>query len=333
MTRLAAVDLGTNTARLLVGEAEPSGGLRPVWSEQMVVRLGQGLGRSGHLESQAMARALGAVRSYRDRARVLGATVTLVAATAAVRDAGNGREFLGRLQDEPDVRARVLSGDDEAGLTLLGVAWGLRGLATRFGLVDVGGGSTEMVVADGMRPLVTRRVSLGVVALAERFFRSDPVDPRECAACVAHIEERLAAEVWPDLRAGTVDLLVATAGTATTLAALDLGLEAYDPGRVHGHVLARTRIEAHSRRLGALPHAARAALPCLEPGRADLIVPGTAILLAVLRGLSLDSVLVSETGLREGILLEAFGWRPETGSQGPFDPAAGCPPTGSPSAC
>jgi len=313
MARLAGIDLGSNTIRLLVADADAATGLRLVHGEQTIARLGQGLARSGVLAPEAIERAVAAVRAYRDRAKALGAGSILVVATAAVRQAANRDEFLGRLSAEAGLVARVASGAEEARLTLLGVASALPPRADPYAVLDIGGGSTELVVARGVCSVAAVSLALGCVGLVERFLHADPVDRAEYAACAAHVAARLEAEAWPRIRALAPRLLVGTAGTITTLAALDLGLTAYDPARVQGHRLAAGRIEALLDRLGALPLAERARLPGLEPGRADLIIAGIAVTLGVLAGLGQGELLVSDSGLREGILLDAIGWAPGAG--------------------
>lgn len=307
---LAAVDLGTNTVRVLVAEADPVGGLVPVWSDQMVTRLGEGLAARGTLAPAATSRTLAAVRAYRDRARALGAAEILLVGTAAVRQAKDGDEFLARLRAEPGIRPRVVSGAEEAGLTLLGVTWGLRRISGLVGVLDIGGGSTEVLVAEGDRARAAVSLALGVVPLMERFFVHDPVERAEMVACRAYVDGRLREEAWPRLAPYRPRTIVAAAGTPTALAALDLGLPAYDPTRVHGHRLGILTIERLTARLAALPRARRAQAPGLEPGRADVIVPGGIVLAAALAGLGLPEAVVSDTGLREGVLLDAVGWRP-----------------------
>ncbi len=297
-----------------MADADPARGLVPVHGEQVVARLGEGLTRAGVLHPEAMERALAAVRSYGDRACALGAERVLVVATAAVRQAENREEFVDRLAADGDLVVRVASGDEEARLTLLGVASGLPPAIAAAGVpycvLDIGGGSTELIVARGARYVSAVSLRLGVVPLVERFLHADPVDWAEYSACATYVGARLAAEAWPEIRPLGPELLVGTAGTITTLAALDLGLGAYDPARVQGHRLTTAAIRALLRRLGALQVAERARLPCLEPGRADLIIPGVAVALAVAEGLGLDQLTVSDHGLREGILLEAVGWSP-----------------------
>src|SRR5262249_39333704 len=162
---LAAIDLGTNTVRALVAEADPASGLVVRWAVQTVTRLGEGLVGRGTLGPAQVERTLAAVRDYRDRARGLGADPVLVVATAAVRHARNGREFLARLQGEPGVTARVVTGKEEARLTLLGATWGLAGAGRppqgTFALLDIGGGSTELLVAHSGRVLIAVSLMLG----------------------------------------------------------------------------------------------------------------------------------------------------------------------------
>lgn len=316
MTRLlAGIDLGTNTVRVLVAEADPTTGLVPLWADQAVTRLGEGLAARGMLAPDAVGRTLAAVRRYRDRARALGAREVLLVATAAARQARDGSAFLARLQAEPDIRPRIVSGEEEAELTLLGASWGLGAARDTFALLDIGGGSTELAVAEAGRTLAAVSLRLGVVQLVERFFPSDPVQPSELAACRAYVDARFREEGWSRIGALRPARLVATAGTPATLAVLDLGLTTYEPARVHGHRLTADAIVRLTADLARMPVAERARLPGLEPGRADVIVPGAVVLAAALAGLRLSETTVSDAGLREGILLAAVGWLPQGARQ------------------
>lgn len=306
--RLAAIDLGSNTIRLLVADADPERGIRPVHGEQVIVRLGARLEASGKLAPESMDRALAVVREYRARARAHGAERVIAVATAAVREAENREEFVERLSTELRLTPRVVTGEEEARLTLLGAVWGVPAVPSPFCLLDIGGGSTELVVARGASPLGGVSLRLGVVSLVERFLHADPVDWADYTACAGYVADRLAAEAWPTIRPMAPRALVGTAGTITTLAALDLGLSAYDPARVQGHRLTVAAMRGLLVRLGALHVAERARLPCLEPGRADLVIPGIAVALAVADGVGLGELTVADTGLREGILLDAVGW-------------------------
>lgn len=299
--RLAVIDLGTNTVRLLVAELRPGGGWSPVHAEQRVTRLGEGLRATGTLGEAPMARTAAAVSAYVARARADGVSTVRVVGTSAVREAHNGGAFTERVARETGARVEVISGDDEARLTLRGLRRGLRldGAMIAF---DIGGGSTEYVLARDAAVVAAVSLELGVVPLAERFPFPERMDPTRYATMLDEIRSRLASELPAAIAQAPIESVVGTAGTVTTLAALDLGLERYEPERVHGHRLTRAAVDRLLATLGALTVGERGALPCLEPGRADLIIPGTAIVVATLERLGVDAFVVSEYGLREGIM-------------------------------
>jgi exopolyphosphatase/guanosine-5'-triphosphate,3'-diphosphate pyrophosphatase len=301
--RLATVDLGTNTVRLLVVETD-GGGWRPLHQTQRVTRLGEGQAEAGRLLPEPMRRTAAAVAEFARDARGLGATRVRIVATSAVREAGNRAEFVARLEAESGESVEVVSGEDEARLTLQGVTSGLPALGDSFVLFDIGGGSTEFVLARDGEPAAAVSLRLGVVPLVEEWGEPGAVRWDRFASMRERIERRLAAEVPDAIASAKVGELVGTAGTVTTLAALDLGLSAYDAARVHGHRLGRAAVERELARLGALSVADRGRLPCLEPGRADVIIPGIAICLATLTRFRREHLVVSDRGLREGLLHE-----------------------------
>jgi exopolyphosphatase/guanosine-5'-triphosphate,3'-diphosphate pyrophosphatase len=305
--RLATIDLGSNTVRLLVADVDPhTRAWRVVETAQRVTRLGEGLAASGRLGPGPAQRTTAVVGEYVARARRACAQQVLIVATSAVREAANGADFAAGLERATGARVRIVSGEEEAALTLAGVLRGLgddgsSGAGTL--IFDIGGGSTEYILARGSAAVAATSLRLGVVDLAERYPFREAVDWARYRAMHTEIAGRLASELPAEIRGARPERLVGTAGTATTLAALDLGLAAYDPVRVQGHALARGAIEALLARLGALAVAERGALPCLEPGRADLIVAGTAIVLATMDLLGADVLVVSDWGLREGIVV------------------------------
>ena len=302
--RVAAIDLGTNTVRLLVAEVTPhAAGWRTVLAEQRVTRLGEGFRTTGELGDAAAARTAAAVIDYVARARSAGATRVAIAATSAVRDASNGRVFVRDLEQATGIGVRIISGEEEACLTLAGIVAGLGRLPGVVVAFDIGGGSTEYILGRDVALVTAVSLRLGVVPLAERFPLPNAVEPSRYAELRAAVQAQLVRELPPTL-ATRLDMLVGTAGTVTTLAALDLGLAEYDPARVQGHVLTRVAIERQRRRLNALDVAGRAALPCLEPGRADLIVGGVAIVEATLDQLGIEQLTVSDWSLREGLVAE-----------------------------
>jgi exopolyphosphatase/guanosine-5'-triphosphate,3'-diphosphate pyrophosphatase len=302
--RLATIDLGTNTVRLLVADLTAGGSWTPVHRAQTVTRLGEGLARAGVLAPSPMARTAATVQQYAARARDLGAARIRIVATSAVREAPNGRDFARTLEAMADARVEVVSGDDEARLTVRGVLGALGEPAGTLLVFDIGGGSTEYTLVRDRAISATISLRLGVVSLAERHPFPGRVDADRYGIMAREIDAMLWRDIPRPIQEASVDQLVGTAGTVTTLAALDLGLAVYDPARVEGHRLSRAAIARERQRLGTLTVDERAALPCLEPGRADLIVAGVAVVEATMALARVDILVVSDAGLREGILAE-----------------------------
>jgi len=315
--RVAAIDLGTNTVRLLVGEPDGAGGYRPIFAAQEITRLGQGLSPDRLLQPEPIQRTLAVLEWFRRLADSHGATRTAVIGTSALREARNRQEFLRRARMEMGLDVRVISGEEEARLTLRGMRAALPAVGYPLGgrllLMDIGGGSTEFLLADGDAILATASTGLGVVKLTEAHVRHDPPVPAELTAIhdvVAARLARLRAEGFPGLgpaAAAPAIAFVGTAGTLTTLAAIDLSLTSYDPGRVNGHRLTRDRVEALLRELASLPLVRRRRIPGLEPARADVIVAGALVCLVAMETLGFPTIVVSDGGLREGILLDLLG--------------------------
>jgi exopolyphosphatase/guanosine-5'-triphosphate,3'-diphosphate pyrophosphatase len=304
--RLATIDLGTNTVRLLVAELAAAGRWKTVVQDQRVTRLGEGLRATGRLAETPMNRTAATVTEYARRAREAGAGALRIIATSAVRDAANGREFAIAVERASGQAVEIVSGEEEARLTIRGIVAGLGTAPGRLLAFDIGGGSTEYILAHAGRVETAISVRLGVVPLSERFPSPMCVDGDRYRAMESEIRHGLEQELPDAVRASGVADLVGTAGTVTTLAALDLGLRSYDAERVQGHRLSRAAIEKLRDRLCALTQDERGRLPCLEPGRADLILPGVAIVLASLDVTRTDAVVVSDWGLREGIMVETI---------------------------
>ena len=302
---LAVIDLGTNTVRLLVAQPDDRGGYRSLFADQEITRLGQGFLPDRALQPEPIRRTLRVLRRFREAAEARGAVRTLAVGTSALREATNRATFLARAMDEAGVEVSVVSGDEEARLTLLGVRAALADAPGRFLMMDIGGGSTEFLDADGTAILAAVSTGLGVVKLTETYLPTDPPTESELAAARQAIASRLGRVLAEDLRDYSPrDPLVGTAGTVTTLAAIDLRLDPYDPNRVTGHEITRDRVAALLRELVLLPLADRRKILGLEPARADVIVAGALICLAAMDLLGFASLLVSDGGLREGILLD-----------------------------
>jgi exopolyphosphatase/guanosine-5'-triphosphate,3'-diphosphate pyrophosphatase len=317
MIRAAAIDLGTNTVRLLVGEPDGAGGYRPILATQEITRLGQGLFPDRLLQPEPIRRTLAVLEWFRRLATSQGAIRTAVIGTSALREARNRQVFLRRARMETGLVVRVISGEEEACLTLRGVRAALPAAGQPRGgrllLMDIGGGSTEFLLADGGKVLATVSTGLGVVKLTEAYVRHDPPLPSEVKAIRDVVAVRLARlrhEGFPGLgpaAAGPAMAFAGTAGTLTSLAAIDLSLMSYDAGRVNGHRLSRDRVEALLREVASLPLARRRTIPGLEPGRADVIVAGAVTCLTAMETLGFPAVVVSDGGLREGVLLDLLG--------------------------
>jgi len=290
---VAAVDLGSNTTRLLVGRVE-DGRVDELHRETRITRLGEGVDSRRRLLPLPIARVRNVLTDYRRTAESLGADRTLLVATSAVRDAENGEAFLGEIEWSYGFATQLLSGDEEAELTRRGVGE----LAATTLLVDIGGGSTELVL-DGFRT----SLPLGSVRFTERHGEDVEATVEAARALLPELEPESA---------------VGVAATITTLAALDLGLEEYDRARVHGHVLTRDGAHAQLERLAALPLEERRRVPALDPERAPVIVAGGAILLAILDAYGLESMRVSERDLLDGAALAAAELpEPEEGAAPP----------------
>jgi exopolyphosphatase / guanosine-5'-triphosphate,3'-diphosphate pyrophosphatase len=302
VTRVAAVDLGTNSTRLLVADVA-GGRLEEVTRRLTITRLGEGVDRRRRLLPVPVARVRNCLADYRRTAEGLGAERTLAIATSAVRDAENGEAFLGEIEWSYGFETQLLTGDEEALLTLRGVTAG-RELEPGTLVVDVGGGSTELVV--GGPGGVAFHVSLdaGCVRMTERFLGSDPPTDAELGACADAVRSLLATRVPDAVRAG-VRAAIGVAGAVTTLAALDLGLADYDPERVHGHRIAAATVERELARLAALSVEERRRVPGLEPERAPVIVAGVVVVREVLAAFGLPELEASEHDILHGAALAA----------------------------
>lgn len=306
MTRVGVVDLGTNSTRLLVADVE-DGAVREVERQLTITRLGEGVDERGILLPTALARVRNALGGYRRVLEEAGAERTLAIATSAVRDAENGEAFLGEIEWSYGFETRLLSGDEEARLTFRGVSDNSE-LPTETLVIDVGGGSTELVQAAWHESL-----DLGCVRLTERFLHWDPPAAGELDACRAHIRTLLPTEPEPTSAIGV-------AGTVTTLAVLSLGLDEEDPALVHGHTMTTDWIETETEELSALTVSELRDVRGMHPDRAPVIVAGAVVVTEVLRHFGLAELTVSERDLMHGAALVAAEL-PER-SEGPAPPGA-----------
>jgi exopolyphosphatase/guanosine-5'-triphosphate,3'-diphosphate pyrophosphatase len=308
--RVAVVDVGTNSTRLLVADIDSRGRIVELDRRTQVTRLGEGVDASGSLSRPGIARVQKAIAAYSKAIDELDVDARIAVLTSAVRDSSNGAAFVATLRERYGLDARAISGEEEAQLTFLGAMSDRGGDDAEPTLViDVGGGSTELVV--GVRGTVTFHVSLqlGVVRQTERHLHDDPPSAAELRALSRDVRTLIERDVPVSERRG-VRRAIAVAGTATSLAAIDQALEPYDRSRVHGHRLALVTTRLLLARLAALPLAERCETRGLHPDRAPTIVAGAVILIEVLEAFGLDEFEASENDILRGAALRRASLRP-----------------------
>jgi exopolyphosphatase / guanosine-5'-triphosphate,3'-diphosphate pyrophosphatase len=301
--RLAGIDIGTLTCRLLIADLPSHGPLKELRSERRILRLGEGVDQTKQLSATAMDRVIQCLKEWREVIDSYRVDASTAVATSAVRDAGNRDEFLGRVKREAGFDVELITGEDEARRTLLGIRSGLPAGVTDILALDIGGGSTEFILdRPGQKPVV-QSIDIGVVRLCERMLHHDPPTDeeirqarewiaRETKAAVAEMEQYQAAA------------FVGTAGTITSLAAMAQKLPAYEPARIHNYMLKLEAIQDLEQALLSRKKTDRVGLPGLEKGREEVIVSGAIIIRTIMETLGMSAVLVSDLGLREGVLIE-----------------------------
>ncbi|MFH8684073.1 exopolyphosphatase [Streptomyces lydicus] len=312
MKRVAAVDCGTNSIRLLVADVSPeTGELKELDRRMQIVRLGQGVDRTGRLAPEALERTFAACREYAAVIKSLGAEQVRFVATSASRDAENREDFVRGVVDILGVRPEVITGDQEAEFSFNGATKELLGradLARPFLVVDIGGGSTEFVLGDeAVR--AARSVDVGCVRMTERHLVhgdafTDPPTARQVEAMKADIAAALdrAEETVPLREAAT---LVGLAGSVTTVAGIALGLDHYDSDAIHHARIPLAKVREITEHLLSSTHAERAAIPVLHPGRVDVIAAGALVLLSIMERTGAEEVVVSEHDILDGIAWHA----------------------------
>jgi exopolyphosphatase/guanosine-5'-triphosphate,3'-diphosphate pyrophosphatase len=303
---VAAVDCGTNSTRLLVSDHG-----RPPGIERLmrITRLGRGVDTTGRLDPDAMARTVQILREYREVMDRHGVEKVRVTATSAARDAVNRDDFFDAAEAAIGTRPELLAGVEEGRLSFLGATAGLDPSDGPFLVVDIGGGSSEFVVGTTEAEEVVS-VDMGCVRVTEKFIRADPPDPEELSQAISVVHAHLDDVEREAPAARAARRLVGLAGTVTTVAAVELGLAHYDSERIHHFVLTRAAAEDVFRTLATESRADRVHNPGLEEARADVIVGGAAILVAVLRHFRFEECLVSEADILDGLVLSQLAPSP-----------------------
>ncbi|WP_152360530.1 Ppx/GppA phosphatase family protein [Microlunatus speluncae] len=301
--RVAAIDCGTNSIRLLIAEPDDSGGLREVHRQTDIVRLGQGVDATGEFHPDALARTFAATETYAGLIREAGVPTDKIdfVATSAARDARNREEFFAGIRDRLGVTPEVISGEREAALSFTGAVSGLDAGPEPLLVMDIGGGSTELILGEregGIRSSVS--LDVGSVRLTERFLGAGPPDPADLGRAASFVDGVLDG-CGVDL--ATARTWIGVAGTATTLAAIHLELPQYDRSRVHRATITVNALATLLADLADKTVEEIRAIPSMHPGRADVICGGTLIAARVARRVGTDQLVVSETDILDGIAL------------------------------
>jgi exopolyphosphatase / guanosine-5'-triphosphate,3'-diphosphate pyrophosphatase len=299
--RVAAVDCGTNSIRMLIADIDTERtAATDIAREMRIVRLGEGVDRTGRLSAAALDRTIGALREYADLiARASPAAVRMVA-TSATRDAENAQEFVDRVKEVLGVAPEVVTGDEEARLSFIGATRELTDTPAPYLVTDIGGGSTEFVLGGPEGVSGGRSVDIGCVRMTERHLHSDPPSEAEIAAATADIDSALEL-VAASIPAGRASTLVGLAGSVTTVAGIALGLASYDPVLIHHSRVPAARVHEIATELLGQTRAQRAAIGVMHPGRVDVIGAGALVLDRIMIRFGFPEVLVSEHDILDGI--------------------------------
>ncbi len=300
--RLAGIDIGTLTCRLLIADVSPGNSLHELRSERRILRLGEGVDHTKRLSDAAMDRVILCLREWMEIIEGYHVDGATAVATSAVRDADNRDEFLARVKQAIGFEIEVITGHEEARRTLLGIRSGLPAGVTNILALDIGGGSTEFILDRQGHPPQVRSIDIGVVRLCERVLHKDPPMTEEIQQARDWVRRETEAAV-ANMPCSSSTTFVGTAGTITSLAAMAQKLPAYEPARIHNYILKLNAIRELEQTLLSKTKAARVGLPGLEKNREEVIAAGAIIIRTIMETLRQEECLVSDLGLREGVLI------------------------------
>jgi exopolyphosphatase/guanosine-5'-triphosphate,3'-diphosphate pyrophosphatase len=300
---LAGIDVGTLTCRLLIAEISPSGELREIRSDRRILRLGQGVDRDRFLRPDAVQRVVATLKEWRQVMDEYQVESSSIVATSAVRDAKNREDFLKLVKHETQLQIEIISGEEEARRTMLGIRSGLPPGVTDLLAMDIGGGSMEFILDRPGQPTMACSIDIGVVRLSERLLHHDPPTAEEVQQAREWVRNKTAAAV-ADLPLPAELTFVGTAGTITSLAAMAQQLPTYEQARIHNYILNLETVKGLKAQLLSRSKAQREGMPGLERDREEVIAAGAIILRTVMETLGMSECLVSDLGLREGLLID-----------------------------
>ena len=305
MSILAGIDIGTNTVRLLIADVKDKYNFREIRSERRITRLGEGLIENSRLMPSAEDRTIFVLKEFGEILKGYPVEALTAVATSAVREAENGKEFVDKIKVETDFDIEIISGEEEARRTFIGVLSGLNNRNGSLLIMDIGGGSTEFIVSKNAEVLDSISTGLGVVKLTERFVKSDPVTEAEIENLNKIIKDELK-NLKNKFNSLNNTTFVGTAGTITTLAAIDQNLTLYNPLRINNYILKKKSVDRIFDNLKFMTIEERLNIPALEKGREDLIIAGTVIVQSVMEIFGFNEMVVCDYGLREGIIIDLY---------------------------
>jgi exopolyphosphatase/guanosine-5'-triphosphate,3'-diphosphate pyrophosphatase len=304
MRRLASIDIGSQTIRLLVADVSPDGKLLPVLKNSAIIRLGESMNDDSCLTTESIERAASSIADFIDQAQELHPISIYAVATACVRAAKNKTDFLRTIFNKTGIMPTILTGQEEALTALEGVKSVLNKMHAPMIVLDIGGGSTELVYIDDHKIIKTKSIPMGVIGCTERYLMHDPPSVSDISTIRRAIANIISKNRLFEDNGEKYKILVGTAGTITTLAAMDLCMIEYDPLLINGHILTVKRMKKLFDVLLSKNIDERGRMLGLEPGRAAVIIAGTAIVLEIMRALKIKTLQVSDAGLLEGVLLQ-----------------------------
>jgi exopolyphosphatase/guanosine-5'-triphosphate,3'-diphosphate pyrophosphatase len=308
---LAAIDIGTNTFRLLIAKVQfdpktNNYNIEEIHSERIITRLGRGFSENGLIEEEAIRKGISVLKEFSKIITYHKVYKTIAVATGVLRDAKNSDEFIRKVKEKTGLEIKIISAKEEAEKTASGILIGLNPPETAL-MVDIGGGSTELIFARDGKPSLVRSFNLGVVYLADKHMKSDPPEDKELAQMAEEISKEIDSEVKRFKKLFSENtVFIGTAGTVTTLAAMSQNLKRFEHSKIHNARLRIEKINEIFSIISSIPAKERVKYHPFEPSRLDIIVPGTLILLKLMYAFGFKEVIVSNYGLREGILLDLY---------------------------
>jgi len=303
--KIASIDIGSNTIRMVVWEKDADGNFHEIHSSRAIVRLGEGMSSGKRLLDHRIKKAVDVLSEFKQECEEINDVKICAVATSAVREAENKTEFVDKVKNKTEIEIKVIPWEEEARLTLEGIFWRLPANDSTTLSFDIGGGSTEFILSKGSQLIQTFGSKLGVVRLTEKFLTQHPIDYKEYDLLVSFLRGEIE-KVYESFSKPKISRIIGTAGTVTTLAAIQNNVVPYDPEKIHGISLKLNQIKEIQETLKGMNLEERLKLPALERGREDLIVSGTAITIQVMEVFEIEDLTICEYGLREGTILDSF---------------------------